>query len=100
MRESNPLFSEMTRAEPRKPGILPWQAIRELIRNGNIRSPLEIPEGQIQPASIDLRLGNVAHRVRASFLPNGTSPIGPKIRELQLGEIDLSQPAELRAGEV
>ena len=90
----------MTRSEPRKAGILPSQEIRELIRNGKIRSRLEIPDSQVQPASIDLRLGNVAHRIRASFLPNGQSPIGPKIKELQLGEIDLTEPAELRAGEV
>lgn len=101
MRDTTPLFSEMTRSEPRKAGILPSQEIWELIRNGKIRSRLEIPDSQVQPASIDLRLGNIAHRVRASFLPNGQSPIGPKIRELQLGEIiNLSEPAELGAGEV
>jgi dCTP deaminase len=100
MRETTPLFSEMSRSEPRKSGILPSQEIQELIRNGKIRSRLEIPDSQVQPASIDLRLGNVAHRVRASFLPNGQSPIGPKIRELQLGEINLSAPAELAAGDV
>jgi dCTP deaminase len=100
MREPTPLFSEMARSEPRRSGILPSQEIRDLIRNGKIRSRVEIPDSQIQPASIDLRLGNVAHRVRASFLPNGRCPVGPKIRELQLGEIDLSEPAELRAGEV
>jgi dCTP deaminase len=100
MKEPTPLFSGMTRSEPRKAGILPSQEIRELIRNGKIRSRLEIPDSQVQPASIDLRLGNVAHRVRASFLPNGQSPIGPKIRELQLGEIDLTEPAELHAGDV
>jgi dCTP deaminase len=100
MRETTPLFSEMSRSEPRKAGILPSQEIQELIRNGKIRSRLEIPDSQVQPASIDLRLGNVAHRVRASFLPNGQSTIGPKIRELQLGEINLSEPAELAAGDV
>jgi dCTP deaminase len=100
MRETTPLFAEMSRSEPQKSGILPSQEIQELIRNGKIRSRLEIPDSQVQPASIDLRLGNVAHRVRASFLPNGQSPIGPKIRELQLGEINLSEPAELAAGDV
>ena len=90
------LFPEMTRSEPRKIGILPSQEIRELIRNGKIRSRVEIPDDQIQPASIDLRLGNIAYQVEASFLPNGMSPIRPKIRELQLGEIDLSKPALLK----
>jgi len=71
-----------------------------LIRNGKVRSRSEISEGQIQPASIDLRLGDKAHRVVASFLPSGKSLIGPKIRELQLEEIDLSQPALLKPGNV
>lgn len=94
------LFSEMLRPQPRKAGILPSQEIRELIRNGKIRSTAEITDDQIQPASIDLRLGNIAHRVRASFLPSGKFLIGPKIRELQLEEIDLSQPALLGAENV
>lgn len=66
-----------------------------MIRNGKIRSRVEIADDQIQPASIDLRLGNIAYQVQASFLPNGKSPIGPKIRELQVAEIDLSKPALL-----
>ena len=71
-----------------------------MIRNGKIRSRVEISDEQLQPASIDLRLGDVAYRIRASFLPSGKSLIGPKIRELLLGEIDLSQPAMLSAGNV
>ena len=90
------LFSEMVRPGPRKAGVLPSQEIRELIRNGKIRSRAEISDDQIQPASIDLRLGDVAHRVRASFLPSKKILIGPRTRELQLEEIDLSQPALLR----
>jgi dCTP deaminase len=94
------LFSEMTRSEPRRSGILPSQEILEMIRIGKIRSRVEITSDQIQPASIDLRLGNMAYKIRASFLPNGKSPIGPKIRELRLAEIDLSQPSVLGKGEV
>jgi dCTP deaminase len=89
------LFPEMARSEPRRAGILPSQEIRELIRNGKIRSRVEIADDQIQPASIDLRLGNIAYQVEASFLPNGTSPIRPKIKGLQVAEIDLSRPALL-----
>jgi dCTP deaminase len=87
------LFVEMARTEPRKTGILPSQEIRELIRNGKIRSGAEIPDGQIQPASMDLRLGNVAYRIQASFLPGRTSTIRTKIKDLCLAEIDLSRPA-------
>lgn len=94
------LFPQMARSEPRKAGILPAQEIRHLIKNGKIRSRAEISANQIQPASIDLRLGDVAYRVRASFLPSKKFLIYPKIRELQLEEIDLSRAALLRPGSV
>ncbi len=90
------LFSQTARPGPRKPGILPAQEIRELIKNGKIRSRSQISDDQIQPASIDLRLGEKAYRVLASFLPSAKSLIGPKIKELLLEEIDLSRPALLR----
>ena len=94
------LFSRAAYPELRKSGILPSQEIRELIGNGKIRFRSEISDDQIQPASIDLRLGDVAYRVPASFLPSARSLIAPKIKELQLEEIDLRQPALLRAGSV
>ena len=100
MKQPPALFAGMTQSEPRKPGILSSQEIRELIRNGKIRSRMEITDDQIQPASIDLRLGSRAYRVRASFLPNGKYPISPKIRELLLEEIDLTTPAMLKTNEV
>src|SRR5579862_5968867 len=93
------LFPGATRTE-RKTGILPSQEIRELIRNGKIRSRVEIDDGQIQPASIDLRLGPVAYRIQASFLPRRSSPISSKIRDLRLAELDLTKPALLEKGAV
>ncbi|MDE3178320.1 MAG: 2'-deoxycytidine 5'-triphosphate deaminase [Acidobacteriota bacterium] len=90
----------MAGPEHRKEGILPSQEIRELISNGKILSGAEISDDQIQPASIDLRLGSVAYQVRASFLPRGNALIGPRIRELHLAEINLSKPAVLGAGKV
>ena len=90
------LFSEASRTESRKPGILPSQEIRELIRNGKIRCSAEIGDDQIQPASIDLRLGSVAYRVQASFLPGTSSTIGTKIRDLKEAELDLSVPTVLQ----
>src|SRR3954470_22955176 len=92
---SSALFAEMKRNEPRKTGILPSQEIKELIRNGKIRSSAEIPDAQIQPASMDLRLGNVAYRIQASFLPGRSSNIQTKIKDLCLAEIDLTRPAIL-----
>ena len=53
-------------------GILPQQAIQSLLDNGSIKAPLMGTDGhpeQIQPASLDLRLGYKAYRLRASFLP-------------------------------
>lgn len=53
---------------PRHAGILPSQAIKELIARGQLVGDRAISDEQIQPASLDLRLGDIAHRVRASFL--------------------------------
>jgi len=94
------LFPNAARLEPRKTGILPSQEIRELIHNGKIRSTVEISDAQIQPASIDLRLGNVAYRVQASFLPGRASTITTKINDLKLAELDLSKPQLLERGAV
>jgi len=98
--ERGSLFSSEARAEARKTGILPSQEIRELIKNGKIRSAAAIDDGQIQPASIDLRLGPVAYRIQASFLPGRSSPISTKIRDLRLAELDLTKPALLERGAV
>lgn len=94
------LFGQTARVTRREQGILPSQEIKQLIRNGKIRSGTEIREDQIQPASIDLRLGDKAHRVLASFLPSWDSLIGPKIRHLQCEEIDLRQPTLLKPNNV
>ncbi|MER3423393.1 MAG: hypothetical protein C4293_09375, partial [Nitrospiraceae bacterium] len=50
-------------------GILPSQKIRELIGCERLTSAAKIEEDQIQPSSIDLRLGPIAYRMQASFLP-------------------------------
>jgi dCTP deaminase len=98
--DSPALFPDALRPEQRKTGILPSQEIHELIHNRKIISPLVIDDAQIQPASIDLRLGNVAYRVQASFLPSRTSAIKSKIDDLKLAEIDLTRPALLERGAV
>jgi len=84
----------------RTTGIFPSQMIRELITTARIRSKLEIAEDQIQPASIDLRLGPLAYRVRASFLPGGYSTVEKKVQDLQIAEIDLTKPTVLEKGGV
>jgi dCTP deaminase len=60
-----------------------------------ILSPQPISDDQIQPASIDLRLGEVAYRVRASFLPGARSSVRDKLELLSMHRIDLTQGAVL-----
>ncbi len=79
-------------------GILPIQAIRALISGGAVRLAEPLAEGQIQPASLDLRLGSIAYRMRASFLPGPGSTVAAKLLELQTHTIDLTQGAVLETG--
>jgi len=79
-------------------GILPSQALRSLIAGGEIRAAPEIDPDQIQPASLDLRLGKVAYRIRASFLPGPNATVRNKLAELKFHEIDLTRGAVLEAG--
>ncbi len=53
----------------RRQGILPYQRLRRLIADGIIRADIPIEDRQIQPASLDLRLGTKAYRLLSSFLP-------------------------------
>jgi dCTP deaminase len=79
-------------------GILPSQAIRALIAAGEIAGAPEIEDGQIQPASLDLRLGKVAYRIRASFLPGTKAAVRDKLTGVTFHEIDLTKEAVLEAG--
>ncbi len=76
-------------------GILPYQQIKALIRDHEIWSESDILPGQVQPASLDLRLGPVAYRVRASFLPGEQASVAEKIEQFALHEIDLTKGAVL-----
>ncbi len=79
-------------------GILPAQQLRELIETGEISATAEIPEKQIQPASLDLRLGPKAYRVRASFLPGPGNRVMDMVDDLGMHEIDLEAGAVLERG--
>src|SRR5262245_6406020 len=91
------LFSTQGAAEPdRSTGLLPSQMLREAVALGReILSPQPIGDDQIQPASLDLRLGEVAYRVRASFLPGGRARVRDKLDVLSMHRIDLSGGAVL-----
>ena len=79
-------------------GILPFQSINAMLREHEIWSKAEILADQVQPASIDLRLGPVAYRVRASFLPGPNSTVLDKIQELDAYPVDISNGAVLEKG--
>ena len=77
--------------------MLPSQAIQKLIDEKQVRASDPIEERQIQPASLDLRLGTRAYQLRASFLPCN-SPVEPKLADLKMAELDLSSSAVLAKG--
>ena len=78
-------------------GILPDRMIAALAAGGGILPASEFAPDQIQPASLDLRLGEVAYRVRASFLP-GSTTVAQRIDELKLHEFALGDGAVLETG--
>ena len=79
-------------------GLLPRQDIRDLVRRGFLRAAEDIADAQYQPASLDLRLGRRAYRVRASFLPGPGSTVEEKLASLRPDEIDLDGGAVLERG--
>jgi dCTP deaminase len=82
--------SQAENAPARTTGILPSQDISTLIARGNIIATPAVHPDHIQPASLDLRLGDMAHRVRASFLPGPNSTVEAKIKELRMTRVDLT----------
>jgi dCTP deaminase len=80
-----------------EPGVLPYQDLLRAIDAGIIRARSEIPQTNVQPASLDLRLGAEAHRMRCSFLPDRES-VKQKLEEYRLETIDLSDGAVLEPG--
>lgn len=79
-------------------GILPDRDITKLIAGGRITAEGGVDASQVQPASLDLRLGKVAWRVRASFLPGKASTVQAKIDRLKMHQIDLTKPVVLEKG--
>src|SRR3977135_4647734 len=79
---------------PHSTGILPSQDIEYLIRaSKEIVALAPPPAAQIQPASLDLRLGAVAYRVRASFLPGENARVEDRLAELAMHKMDISEGA-------
>ncbi|HXY71991.1 MAG TPA: 2'-deoxycytidine 5'-triphosphate deaminase, partial [Actinomycetota bacterium] len=70
-------------------GVLPSQSLERAVDLGMIDAgDFKIPQQSIQPASVDLRLGEVAYRIRCSFLPD-RRPVDVKLKEFVVDELDL-----------
>jgi len=82
----------------RNTGILADRAIAALFETGRLTSERELDVDQIQPASLDLRLGSHAFRVRASFMPGPSHLVADKLDRLKLHVVDLSEGAVLETG--
>lgn len=79
-------------------GVLPSQAIEGLIAGDSITAASPIDPAQIQPASLDLRLGQRAFRVRASFLCGRDRRVADRLNDVSMHEIDLRSGAVLEKG--
>ncbi|MCY4497360.1 MAG: 2'-deoxycytidine 5'-triphosphate deaminase [Rhodospirillaceae bacterium] len=79
-------------------GVVPSQGLREAVERGEIKATEPINEGQIQPASVDLRLGPIAYRTRASFLPGRGASVGQKIEAYAMHQFSLDGGAVLEKG--
>ena len=79
-------------------GVLPCQTIARLAQEGAIRAALPVDPDQVQPASLDLRLGRRAWRLRASFLAGAGHSVIARLGDLAMHEIDLAPGAVLEKG--
>jgi len=79
-------------------GVCPDHQIRAMLDDGAIRATVPVLDEQVQPASLDLRLGRVAYRVRASFLAGQGRTVAERLDEFEMHRIDLSDGAVLEKG--
>jgi dCTP deaminase len=79
-------------------GVLPNQTIRQLIADNRIAATRPVQKEQVQPASLDLRLGGAAFRVRASFLAGRNARVSDRLTEFEMHQVDLRDGAVLEKG--
>ena len=79
-------------------GVIPSHMIETMVAQGQISISEPLQDDQVQPASLDLRLGHTAYRVRASFLAGQTATVAERLREFEMHRIDLSEGAVLEKG--
>jgi dCTP deaminase len=78
-------------------GILPCQSLEDLVAQQAIAASSPFDRDQVQPASLDLRLGERAWRVRASFLP-GRRKVMERVPDVAMHELDLTRGVVLEKG--
>jgi|TARA_B100000073_G_scaffold208933_1_gene173293 dCTP deaminase len=79
-------------------GVLPSQSISRLIADKIITADIPIEPNQVQPASLDLRLGKIAWRVRASFLTGEGKNVKDLLDKFEMHQIDMREGAVLEKG--
>lgn len=88
----------MSEGIPRSRGVLPAEHLRKAIAEGWLQSDdADATNANVQPASIDLRLGATAYRLRSSFLP-GAESVHDRLGEFSMGALDLADGAILERG--
>ena len=92
-----PLKPAIVSQSDSKAGILPMQSLYKLVDEGAVLSRDKLDPDQIQPASIDLRLGDRAWRVRASYLPRGRT-VADRLPDVLMHEMDLTRGAVFESG--
>jgi dCTP deaminase len=79
-------------------GVLASQQIIAMCENGEIIPQAPLAPTQVQPASLDLRLGSVAYRIRASFLAGTGRKVADRLHAFEMHRVDLSNGAVLEKG--
>lgn len=87
-------FEELLCREGKESGVLASQHLRAAIESGVIAAAAAVPPGNIQPASIDLRIGRTAHRLQCSFLADRET-VASRVERYSMGEVDLTKGAVL-----
>jgi dCTP deaminase len=98
LRDSGRTGSKRGMSDDHAAGILPSQSIQGLIDQGAIAAEGPFDADQVQPASLDLRLGGRAWRVRASFLPGRGRTVAERVRDVAMHELDLGKGVVLERG--
>jgi len=92
------MITNASSVSPSQTGIINDRGVRSMFAAGEVTSARALDDDQIQPASLDLRLGNHAWRVRASFLPGKDALVSDKLERFALHKIDLTGGAVLETG--